>query len=158
MPRTIAELLKVADAVPQDFSDCLGENSVFDEFAALIAALSAKLRESHILIAEYEEREEALMNKLGDNCCACSVDKKTDVCSVHAPLVTELSAKLRESEWQPIETALKGVKEILVYDEDSGRYALSQEECMDDRRSFNYRNGAKATHWMPLPTPPKKEQ
>ena len=34
---------------------------------------------------ELEQTRLALLNKLGDNCCACSVDNSTDVCMVHTP-------------------------------------------------------------------------
>ncbi len=42
-------------------------------------------------IDDLEESLQALQNKLGDNCCACSYDKKDDVCSVHAPRIKDLT-------------------------------------------------------------------
>lgn len=59
-----------------------------------------------------EESLEALKNKLGDNCRACSYDNIEDVCMAHTPKLIEVQKKLDVAvealEWQPIETAPRG--------------------------------------------------
>ena len=55
-----------------------------------IKTLSNELRQ---LESEYD----ALLNKLGDKCCACSVDKITDICMSHQPRVSELEAVVKEA-------------------------------------------------------------
>lgn len=46
-------------------------------------------------LKECEDANDAMMNKLGDNCCACSVDKITHVCIYHQPKVNELQAEVK---------------------------------------------------------------
>ena len=55
-----------------------------------IKTLSNELRQ---LESEYD----ALLNKLGDKCCACSVDKITDICMSHQPRVSELESVVKEA-------------------------------------------------------------
>lgn len=61
-------------------------------------------------------------------------------------------------EWQPIETAPKGVY-ILIYTE----YKVTDvafDDAKNNRRKFLNRECnyvGKPTHWMPLPPPPKQQ-
>lgn len=62
------------------------------------------------------------------------------------------------NKWQPIETAPKIDVEILTWSIECG-CVVSNHEDKDFRRGHNHRNGHhQATHWMPLPAPPKNTQ
>lgn len=62
--------------------------------------------------------------------------------------------------WQLIETAPKDGSAIIVYDPDDGDIAVvefyqeswTSKYCVDSWIKFN-----NATHWMPLPQPPKEK-
>jgi len=123
--------------------------------AALMQALADELRGKQ----EVDDMNEALLNKLGDKCCACSVDKITDICVAHQPRIDELEAELR-GKWSPIATAPKDGY-VFCYDynwsemgvelaEDFGDY-WQVSGCEDVTSHFN------PTHWMPVPSSPNKE-
>jgi len=72
--------------------------------------------------------------------------------------IDHLHAKgyLNTSQWQPIKTAPKDDKDIIVCNSLNGDRAISSYEDTKYRRCFNHRNGFQgATHWMPLPQPPE---
>lgn len=80
--------------------------------------------ETHVIIPELEKElkecedaNDAMMNKLGDNCCACSVDKKTHVCLFHQPKVNEL-----EKEVERLREALDHLYDAQTFERDSGYY------------------------------------
>ena len=59
--------------------------------------------------------------------------------------------------WQPIETAPKTTRYILVYDptEDGGIYMAFWYKGW--KMAYNLENELEPTHWMPLPARPSKE-
>jgi hypothetical protein len=69
------------------------------------------------------------------------------------------------SEWQPIETALKDGTEILVWDENFGIRRVQWTEFFSGGGFWDTGYASEvdgdpidaneATHWMPLPDPPK---
>ncbi len=73
-------------------------------------------------------------------------------------LIAELSGQLREREWQPIETAPKNGGSILVYGR-FGAIVTVFRSVFGDKWLLSNGDGIiiKPTHWMPLPTPPKKD-
>lgn len=91
-------------------------------------------------------------------------------------LIAELSAKLREREWQPIETAPKDGTKIIGTADFIDSYCVAHEivNSINIPRWFQYGYWGEGkwklilndeyypeyhlpTHWKPLPTPPKKE-
>ena len=86
------ELLKQADEFVnyEVTADTDLSISPMEDAKQLIKTLSNELRQ---LESEYD----ALLNKLGDKCCACSVDKITDICMSHQPRVSELEAVVKEA-------------------------------------------------------------
>ncbi len=78
-------------------------------------------------------------------------------------IARELSAKLREREWQDISTAPKDGRDLLLYftDDEIGSGHWTQvgfKECWFTGGGFcDEDSDYPATHWQPLPTPPKKE-
>jgi hypothetical protein len=57
-------------------------------------------------------------------------------------------------EWQPIETAPKDGKDILVFGEQLRRVAFWDEARGGLWSRWPGREPIRATHWMPLPEPP----
>ena len=92
----INEMIKAAEEIAKWREELVASGRdilPFDEKAAtLIAAMAEELK-------EFKEANEAMMLKLGDNCCACSVDKKTDICMAHQPRITELEEELKKRGW-----------------------------------------------------------
>ena len=60
---------------------------------------------------------------------------------------------MNTNEWQPIETAPRDGKIILIYGEDFG---VTEGRCDQGYwLVFWYHTDVNPTHWMPLPEPPK---
>jgi hypothetical protein len=67
------------------------------------------------------------------------------------------------SEWQPIKTAPKDGTPILIWHQSEGTHMVQWEEVTNDERQKGWCDGwydigtfcYLATHWMPLPEPPK---
>jgi len=97
-----------------------------------------------------------ILEALGSGGCTpdCSVD-------FYAQIPAEISAVLgdlrKRAQWQPIETAPMEGRRVLCLSKTGcvfiGRWS-ELERCFLDESSLLYN----ATHWMPLPEPPKEEQ
>lgn len=61
-------------------------------------------------IKELEEANAVMMQKLGDRCCACSVDKITDICDVHQPIVMQQEADIKRLK-EALEEAERHIKQ-----------------------------------------------
>lgn len=79
-----------------------------------------------------------------------------------APLLARIAELEAAQTWQPIESAPKDGTWILVIDNTfdglEGAFVAQRAECFGGcwlTNSFGKRDVVRATHWMPLPTPPK---
>lgn len=81
-----------------------------------------------------------------------------------APLLARITELEAAQTWQPIESAPKDGTWILVIDNTfdglEGAFVAQRARCFGGcwlTNSFGKRDVVRATHWMPLPTPPKGE-
>jgi len=60
-----------------------------------IDALEAEIKQLREQLEYDEEQINALQDKLGLDCCACSYDKPGDVCMVHSPMLRKAEAEIK---------------------------------------------------------------
>ena len=120
-------------------SDIYGDT--FKEAAAIIADQAKE-------ITTLELAEEALLNKLGDNCCACSVDKITHICVAHQPRVDELEAKVARLEKAITPAKLEGLLDFIENEPelDVDGWTNVAEYCAENGIPYKGTNGECEAH------------
>ena len=79
-------------------------------------------------------------------------------------LIQALADEVRGKEWQPIETAPKDGRDVLLYLKDeiigSGHWSVAgSADCWFTGGGFCHEDDEyPATHWQPLPHPPKEDK